>query len=137
MKSEKKVPSENIIQSDDGYIRLSSSEIELIPFYHLASEVMLSSKKRGRLNDTEEEISGISEWVSKTFPMVSISWDWRLDYSKRPIGYNMIGLPYSNVMLCDKSRKDIGVDITRNWLSEFVKTLNWREELRAYIAINY
>lgn len=84
----------------------------------------------------ETTISGYTEWVSASCPVVSIGWDWhiRLWTAQRPFALARLGQPRSNVMLVYSTGNDTGWHKNLELLSTVVDALPWQEQLSQSVA---
>lgn len=83
------------------------------------------------------EILGYTEWVSKTFPTITIGWDWQMDADHNHILLRRISEPRSNIMLQDSTGMDIGPAKTMILLEVLIDVLDWPIEVRNHIDIRY
>jgi hypothetical protein len=105
----------------DGYIRLTESELSCIPITHLYSGLHDTTHT---LDDTPSLI-GFTEWQSETIPPISIGWDWRLNKLRMPTRYEMDGLPFTNVQLLGPDSRDYSPEENLERIRAFIHTLNW------------
>lgn len=120
--------------SDDGYIRLQLSELRAVDMRHLISgldENMPEARSGCGLPTT---ISGYTEWISDTMPVITIGWDWQMQSSTHLL---RLGEPRSNLILLDGRRMDIDCIKNSALLEEFVDTLGWQTVVMGQIAIRY
>jgi hypothetical protein len=84
----------------------------------------------------ETTISGYTEWVSASCPVVSIGWDWHISLltAQRPFVWSRLGQPRSNVMLVYSSGNDTGWQKNLELLSTVVDALPWQEQLSHAVA---
>lgn len=140
-----RIPEENVITdkspiaiSTDGYIRITFEELRDILLGHLISG--LDDDKPILLQEGAilTEISGYTEWVSNTFPAISIGWDWIIkplevngDYYKRS------SEPRSNLMLIDAQQRDLGFAKTAALIEIVVDEMAWQGVIKDYINARY
>lgn len=120
--------------SDDGHIRLSLPELRAVHLQHLISG--LDEDVPDTLSDSAlpTTISGYTEWVSDTVPVISIGWDWQMFDSSWPV---RVGEPRSNLILQDARHMDVGYFKTAALLETFVDTLDWQVVLMKQVASRY
>jgi len=126
-----------ITLSNDGYVRLTFACLQDIQFVHLLSG--LDDDYSGSLQLVTEvcEVSGYTEWVSCSIPVISIGWDWGLDVSDGRPCYVRVGSPRSNVMIIDPGQRDLGpIDSTR-LLEAIVDSIDWQDETANFISTRY
>lgn len=123
---------------EDGWVRLRFATLQDIPLVHLVSgldeEQHAAPLPHGA---TAAAISGYTEWVSTTVPVISIGWDWWLDTSSLPPKLVLAGEPRSNVMLLDLRDRDIGMVKTAVILEAVVDALAWQGIVREVIRSRY
>ncbi len=111
--------------SEDGLVRISFDTFNSLSILHLYSELDISNIDS--VQDCESQLSGFTEWVSNTMPILSISWDWKFDTQKTPPRYVIEGQPYSNIMFIDDElNRDEGSDKTLKLLYHYIEKLNWQ-----------
>ena len=123
--------------SKDGYLRMTVSTIENIPLVHLLSGLDEDEIDSDQLQAEVCRISGYTEWVSSTKPVITIGWDWRLDVSQGLPRYVLEGLPRSNLMFLDGQRRDLGSTQTATMLRAVVEAIFWQEETAKAIRNRY
>jgi hypothetical protein len=106
----------------DGYIRICRDVLGGVALVHLTSGHN-HPEARGR----DPTVTGYTEWMTKTLPAISVSWDWRMDTA--PLLPIRIGTPYSNVMAVDEQGKDMGEGRSALLLEEIVDRLCWQDEV--------
>ena len=61
--------------SDDGYIRLRYTQLQREVLKHFVSGL---DENTNIVHDSVTYITGYTEWVSLSMPIISIGWDWQL-----------------------------------------------------------
>ena len=120
--------------SDDGYIRLTWSMLLGLDFSHLTSGL---DEEPGQLRDaaTTTLISGYTEWISNTWPAVSIGWDWLLDMHDRKVSLRRINDPRSNILLQRDDGRDCPSACSAWQTGRFVDRLDWISLVGRHIGI--
>lgn len=126
-----------IILSEDGYIRLSLETFQSTPLVHLLSGLDEDSPIHSREGASLARISGYTEWVSTTTPIITLGWDWQMDVLQENACYTMLGAPRSNVMLVDAMQIDLGPTETEERLKAAINAFNWQPEVQKHIAARY
>ncbi len=106
--------------SEDGYIRLQRSKLGEIQVAHLFSALDQDAPLVTGEGAVQTEITGYTEWASRTKPAISIGWDWSLQmHCGRPqcVRY---GDARSNLMLTDSYGYDLGMRGTSDALGQWV-----------------
>lgn len=128
-----------MILSDDGLVRLSLDSLRAIPFIHLLSG--LDEHDAGTPLSCEaaslDPISGYTEWVSTTSPVITLGWDWWLDVSTTPLIYTRMGSPRNNVMLVDAQHHDLGMRKTDAELERLIASWPWQGAVAQFIGTRY
>lgn len=122
----------NAVQvSPDGLLRLSIDELLSLPIHHLMSAVDMDRPMPRAACGCATTISGYTEWVSASCPVVSIGWDWhiRLWTAQQPFAWARLGQPRSNVMLVYSTGNDAGWHRNLELLATVVDALPWQEQL--------
>jgi hypothetical protein len=123
--------------SEDGYVRLGLAAFILIPLSHLLSGLDEDSATAGGAGASLAVISGYTEWVSGTTPVMSIGWDWRLDASQGQPCCIRQSEPSSNIMLVDPQGRDLGPTRTAFLLGRTVDTMAWQAQALRAINARY
>ncbi len=124
--------------SGDGLVRLTLESLRTIPFTHLLSG--LDEHDRSPLSFEGaclDPISGYTEWVSTTSPVITLGWDWWLDATAMPLIYTHVGEPRSNVMIVDAQHRDVGRRKTDATLETLISTLLWPAAVADHIRSRY
>lgn len=125
------------ILSEDGYVRLTFTSLQHTPLVHLLSGLDEDHPELPQSGAYACIISGYTEWVSSTFPIITIGWDWQLDVSLGQPHYVRVGSPRSNLMLQDSRRHDLGPNNTSRLLEVMIDAINWQEETDDTINARY
>lgn len=124
--------------SENGLVRISYQNLSGLKFCHYYSDLHDTDETELELNDSLTVLAGSTEWISKTTPLLSIGWCWKLDHTNNSIAYIMDGEPYSNIMIIDNvSHRDIGQIKTSEVLEKFISQLNWSDEVKCFINEKY
>lgn len=126
------------VLSQDGYVRLSSSELLSLSMRHFLSGVDTDPVEHAAECGVQVAITGYTEWVSTSLPAVSIGWDWSLQTVAGAPRYVRDSRPRSNVMLVDAtSGRDVGDEATAACLALWVDQQAWEVSVRDHIAMRY
>lgn len=122
--------------SPDGLLRLSIDELLSLPIRHLMSAVDMEAAPPRVACGCATTISGYTEWVSVSSPVVSIGWDWHIGLwtTQRPFAWARLGQPRSNVMLVYSTGNDTGWHKNLELLATVVDALPWQEQLSHSVA---
>lgn len=127
-----------IILSDDGYVRLTWEIFLATPLLHLVSGMDEDSPIHPHEGASLSRISGYTEWVSATTPIITLGWDWVLDGGTQGQAiYMKVEAPRCNVMLIDAMHRDLGSATTLELLGTAIDTHTWREEVHKHIVARY
>lgn len=126
-----------IILSEDGYVRLTLETFLSTSLVHLVSGLDEDSPIHSQEGGSLARISGYSEWVSATMPIITLGWDWWLDVSQEQTVYVRLGAPQCNVMLVDVMQRDLGSAQTSGLLETAIDALAWQEEVHKHIITRY
>jgi hypothetical protein len=121
----------------DGYVRLSLSSLLKIPLEHLLSglddDLMNAAPQGAQIS----VISGHTEWLSRTEPVLTLGWDWELHGVNGHASCQRTGLPRSNIMLIGDANEDLGAEQTATLLAGAVDALPWQEPALTSIQKKY
>ncbi len=125
-----------LVVSVDGYIRLSFARLQQLPLLHLISGL---DEQPPVTHDgaTSTLITGYTEWVSDTFPTVTIGWDWLLETRAGRLGLVRVSEPRSNILLQDSQGRDMAPAKSNVMLEALLDSLEWPEIVQAYIKTRY
>jgi hypothetical protein len=130
-------PYQDIAVSDDGYIRLTADSIRSLIYIHLISGLDEGVESLQLEGAVTTHISGYTEWVSQTVPVITLGWDWFLDYSSGEQKLLRVGKPCSNVMSVDCNKQDLGYSATLDLLCSFVDEMDWQLAVMDVIRKRY
>ena len=123
--------------SEDGYIRLSLAELQNVHLIHLESGLYDDTLTHKDITNKSCHIIGYTEWVTETEPVISVGWDWTIECYNSPPAYEMVGFPFSNIMLMDASRQDLEDDLAMRYIATYVEQMDWRDKVRVCITNKY
>lgn len=126
--------------SQDGYVRISSLELCSLSLMHFLSGLDKEADERACNDATLTSISGYTEWLwrSPDAPVITIGWDWHLDFATRVPRYVRDGQPRSNLMLVDTAkRQDLGAERTAATLITLIDHLDWESQLAHHLSVRY
>lgn len=126
-----------IILSDDGYVRLTRETFLATPLVHLVSGLDEDNPIHFQEGGSLARISGYTEWVSATTPIITLGWDWWLDVPQGQTVYVRLSAPRCNVMIVDVKQRDLGTATTSVILETAIDALAWQEEVHKHIVIRY
>ena len=123
--------------SPDGYVRLTLEQFQVIPLVHLLSDLDPDEPLPLHEGASQTDISGYTEWVSETAPVITLGWDWRMEGASGQARYLRSGFPRSNIMLVDDQRRDLGPAITAKLLEAAIDKAAWQAAVRLRIMDRY
>lgn len=118
--------SPQFLLSSDGYLRMTLTAFSAVPLCHLLTQLHEHQHQKAGSSDCLTEISGYTEWVSRTLPVISVSWDWTLGAVHGKALCRREGPPFSNIMLVDAQSQDLGADRTAAALGNVIDTHSWQ-----------
>ena len=126
-----------ITLSEDGYVRLTLETFLVTPLVHLVSGLDEDSPNPSQEGGSLARISGYTEWVSASTPIITLGWDWWLDVSQGQFDYVRSSAPRCNVMLVAAMQHDLGSAQTSVLLEAAIDALAWREAVQKHIVTRY
>ena len=126
-----------ITRSEDGYLRMTLETLFSIPLVHLLSGLNDDSPILPQEGASITHISGYTDWISTTLPVITLGWDWLLDVPKAFSLYIRLEAPSSNVMLIDALQLDFGFEKSSLLLGKAIDELAWQEYVRSSITSRY
>ena len=111
--------------SPDGYVRLTPEQFQAIPLVHLLSGLDPDEFPPLHEGASQTFISGYTEWVSESVPVITLGWDWRMEGSSGQACYFRTGFPRSNIMLVKNLRQDLGPAKTAELLEVAIDKSAW------------
>ena len=121
----------------DGYVRLTPEQFQAIPLVHLLSGLDPDEPLPLHEGASRTDISGYTEWVSETAPVITLGWDWRMEGASGQARYLRTGLPRSNIMLVDDLRRDLGSAKTAKLLEAAIDKTAWQAVVQRRIMDRY
>jgi hypothetical protein len=126
-----------ITLSDDGYVRLTFACLKDTPLVHLLSGLDEKPPELSQRGINVCGISGYTEWVSTTTPVITIGWDWQIDISHNRYRYVRVGPPRTNIMLLDSMQHDLAPLDNARLLEVVIDAIGWQGETSKYINARY
>jgi Domain of unknown function (DUF4902) len=126
-----------LLVSPDGYLRLAAAEFSRVPLVHLLTGLAETPPGSCRPRSCETTICGYTEWISHGEPAVTLSWDWVLIGQRGRAWCRRNGAPYSNVMLVDEQRADLGAERTGVLLGAALDTRGWQPRVIEGLSERY
>ncbi len=123
--------------SPDGYVRLTLEQFQAIPLVHLLSGLDPDEPLPLHEGASQTNISGYTEWVSETAPIITLGWDWRMEGSSGQARYFRTGFPRSNIMLVDDLWRDLCPANTAKLLEVAIDKTAWQAAVRLRIMDRY
>ena len=123
--------------SQDGYVRMTRADFENIALEHFLSGLDEDHVTSHAVLTDACTISGYTEWISTTSPVVTIGWDWLIDVTQGRPRYLLVGFPRSNVMFRNAENRDLGPDRTAALLKDAITTIQWQVETAKAISVRY
>lgn len=130
-------PDSGLQVSQDGYVRMPLSLFMELPLVHFLSGLNDEPIRQAVEGGTEASISGYSEWLSDTFPRITVGWDWHLDLTTGIPRYLRDGWPRSNIMLIDADGQDLGDEATATSIAFWIDQAGWNNDVGKYITARY
>lgn len=124
--------------SPDGFVRLPLCELMSLRLTHHLSGLDDDLSPVLVEGGVQVSISGYTEWLSRTSPVVTVGWDWRLHADPGGLRYVRDGAPRSNVMLIDAtSGADLGDAATEIGIIVWMDQSAWQNEVHQHIGRRY
>lgn len=121
--------------SDDGYIRLTHKSFMELRFIHFHSGADEDCRLVELVGLKPSSITGYTEWISETQPVVTVGWDWNITALNGRVEFSTIDHPRSNLMVTDDCGNDLGDLATEEFLQSWIEALDWQPSVR--MALHY
>ena len=120
-----------MLVSHDGYIRLTFEELQKVLLVHLISNIDDNITELSKETVDFSKVTGYTEWISTTTPVISVGWDWAINLSSTIEGnyYKRSGQPRSNLMLIDDKNCDLGSSNTKSLVGKVVDKIVWESKI--------
>ncbi len=82
-------------------------------------------------------ITGYTDWVSDTFPTVTIGWDWLMEGCCGRVMLSRPGEPRSNILLLDSLGRDVPAVKSAAVLETYLDGIAWTGSVEHYIRQRY
>jgi hypothetical protein len=121
--------------SPDGCIRLTLETLLSLPLKHLMSGIDDTQPNDTHACGKSTSLSGYTEWLSTTEPVITMGWDVALDTTSSvgPL-WVRVGLPRTNVRLINTDATDMEWHRNLQALATVVDALPWQQEISRAIA---
>jgi hypothetical protein len=113
--------------SEDGYVRLTCETFFNLPLIHLLSGLDEHNQPLCSEGAITTFISGYTEWLSTTTPVVTLGWDWQLEVLRGEPKCVQVGKPRSNIMLLNDCQQDLGPAKTATLIKTKIDQLTWQD----------
>jgi Domain of unknown function (DUF4902) len=113
--------------SPDGLVRVSIDELMSLPIVHLTSGFDADEGAATQACGSLTTISGYTEWISQTHPVITIGWDWLLVADCHEARCRRAGPPRANVMVVDSNGADRSWEQNLEFLGTVVDVLPWAD----------
>lgn len=134
------VANHRAVLSRDGAVRLTESLLRETPLRHMISGLYEDPMTCGigiGTGATITRLEGYTEWVSETFPRISLAWDWEWRFASDRPDYKRQEAPFSNVVLVDQDGCDMAVATTARLLGDAIDQRDWQGAVATYLATRY
>jgi hypothetical protein len=122
---------------DTGCVNLRLDALLATPLVHFVSGLDEEENVDIKRDGKQTTISGYTEWVSTSAPIISLGWDWHLDTLRSAPWFVRTSAPRSNIRLLDDGLREVEWRRTQLALGGVVDALSWREPTQAAIASRY
>jgi len=122
---------------DEGCVELRLDSLLATPLVHLVSGLDEEDGVDLKHDGKQTTISGYTEWVSTSEPIISLGWDWHLDPLRGAPWCVRSSPPRSNIRLLDESMREVEWRKSQLALEGVVDALSWQEGTQAAIASRY
>jgi hypothetical protein len=122
---------------DEGCVELPLDALLATPLVHLVSGLDEDERVDIKRDGKQTTISGYTEWVSASAPVISIGWDWHLDPLRGAPWFVRSSPPRSNIRLLDERNREVEWRRSQTAIAGFVDALSWQEGTQAAIASRY
>jgi len=123
--------------SADGFIRVTLSKLYLIQLEHLFSAIDESTEDAQFTGAVACGITGYTEWVSQSTPVISVGWDWEVQTSIGRANLSRLAEPRTNLMIVDKSFKDVGQEQSNQHIAKLIDRTEWQAATEVAIGFNH
>ena len=123
--------------SADGWVRLSLEELLSLPLRHLLSGIDDASEERANKCGEITSISGYTEWLSTSQPVITLGWDVMREVGVAGLSWVRAGLPRTNVRLINPDGTDMEWNKNLHVLATVVDALPWQQEISLALAEKY
>jgi hypothetical protein len=121
--------------SRDGYVRLTYESFQRTKIVHFHSGMDDDRPSSDGEGATFSAITGYTEWVSHSWPAITIGWDWKMIGKQSTASFIHSGIPGSNLMFVSQRGEDVGTQQTSLLLLGWLDTFCWQTETLKAISI--
>ena len=134
------VTNHGAVLGQDGAVRLTELLLRATPLRHIVSGLYEDPMTCGigiGTGATIARLEGYTEWVSETYPRISLGCDWEWRFAFDSPNYKRQEAPFSNVVLVDQDGRDMAVATTARLLSDAIDQRDWQGTVATYLATRY
>jgi hypothetical protein len=115
----------------DTYVRLPVAELAQITPWHLQSGM-----DEDPLEDSQSEntLSGFTEWAAGTQRVLSLGWDWTFDRESKQLTAHWNSLR-TNIMVVKDGGEDLGREGTRLCIANLMTTAGWESATASALGL--
>lgn len=110
----------------DGYIRLTFDSFLRFKMMHLFSGMDQDRPPVESLGARLSSITGYTEWVSDSVPVITIGWDWEMTGKEGVARLRPAGIPGSNLMFVCQNGLDLGTEKSGQLLTAWLEIFAWQ-----------
>ena len=122
---------------DPGCVNLRLDALLSIPLVHFVSGLDEEKDVDIKCDGKQTTISGYTEWVSASSPVISLGWDWRLDTLRSSPWFVRTSPPRTNIRLLDEGLREVEWRRSQLAIGGVVDALSWQERTQAAIVMRY
>ena len=124
--------------SPDGYVRMTWPCLMALPLVHFLSGLDDDPVRSELEGGMPSWISGYTEWLSTSRPVVTVGWDWRIELTVHGSCYVRDGGARSNLMLVDTTDgRDLGSKATAIGIGVWIDQSGWEAYVAESITTRY
>ncbi len=117
-------------------LMINKAELYDLTLIHLFSDLHLEASPQDHI-DGPCNLTGYTEWVSETTPVISISWDWEVNYHLSKKMMSVSGLPFTNITLTHDGELPMTEDDSLNAIRDWIESFSWQETVSELIKQRY
>ncbi len=123
-----------VVPDDDGLVRLSYEQLQMLDFKHIISG--LDNINSVQMAQKKQQYSGYTEWLFENLCAITLGWDWHWVWRDGCMRCQVKGFPRSNIQL-QEDGFDVSPKRNDQLLLQLIDNMLWQPTTNVAILKRY